>query len=110
MKKCLNCNKEITHNPENKYCNSDCFNEHKYNENVRKWFDGELSGHKSDFTVSSYVKKFLLEFNNYSCESCGFNKNSYLRTISRLESPHFCGICTNYREIHRIRSSRKILL
>lgn len=72
---CLNCGKEkrMNHSCANKYCSKLCQTEFHYNENIRAWKDGRLSGNKgvNSIQVSNFVKKYIEEKFNYRCVECG---------------------------------------
>ena len=90
---CLNCGKEITRR--NKYCSNSCQQEHYYRQYISRWLNGEESGTKSEDNVSNYVRRYLFEINNNSCQICGWNKvNEFTGTVP-LQIHHIDGDCLN---------------
>ena len=96
--KCLNCGKEFEHSSSsrNKFCSNKCQGEFKKNEKIKDWlknpekFNGSWS--------YGFIKKYLLEKNEYRCQKCGWGeKNIYTNTIP-LEIHHIDGDCTNNNE------------
>ena len=73
--KCKNCGKEIEYCPSStgKFCSLKCQSEWRYKEYIRKWKEGSENGVRESGQISSYVKKYMLEKTNCSCEICGCN-------------------------------------
>ena len=97
MKTCLNCGKELTkdlrHHP--KYCNHNCQNEYEYKEYIKKWLTKEETGIRGKNTISRYIRRYLFELNNNSCEKCGWNKINEFTGNVPLQIHHIDGNCMN---------------
>ena len=92
---CLNCGKEIS--KRNKFCNNVCQAEYYYKQYIEKWKTGEESGTISTDDISNYVRKYLFEIHNNSCEKCGWNEvNPYTGRVP-LQIHHLDGDCKNNR-------------
>ena len=71
---CLICFKRLDLSSR-KYCSHKCQFEHKYREYVRRWLNKEANGLKGE-SVSSYVRRYLLEVRGEKCERCGWNERN----------------------------------
>lgn len=97
---CQNCGKEFTHKPStfNKFCDNKCQQEYEYKNYIKRWKNNEENGSKGGCSVSRYVKRYLFEINNNSCQKCGWSEvNPYTNTIP-LHIHHIDGDCTNNKE------------
>lgn len=93
---CLNCGKEIT--PKHKYCDLNCQHEFEYKQYINNWKNGKESGLKGEYGVSSYIKRYLFNKYNSSCQCCGWNKrNEHTKNIP-LEIHHIDGNYLNNSE------------
>ena len=100
MKKyCLNCNKEITNAKKtSKYCCIECQKAYQQKEYIKYWKSGLKDGIRGEYQLSSYIRNYLLNKNNYKCELCGWGEtNPYTRTIP-LEIHHKDGNYLNNSE------------
>lgn len=96
MKKCLNCNKEISNR--NKYCSIYCQKEYEYKVYIEKWKRFEVIGLRGDYQISQHIRRYMFEKNNYSCSRCGWNEvNPYTKNIP-LEIDHIDGNYLNNKE------------
>lgn len=93
---CLNCNKPLGKG-QTKYCSNACQQEYQFKQRIKKWKNGELPGY-SGTNISPYVRKYMLEKNNYSCELCGWNKINPYSGNSPLQIHHKDGNYTNNTE------------
>ena len=73
--KCKNCGKEIEYSSTNggKFCSLKCQSEWRYRDYIQKWKEGKLDGIRGTEQISSYIKRYMLEKTNCSCEICGCN-------------------------------------
>ena len=98
--KCLFCGKELD-GTNVKFCSADCRDNYEkklYDEYIEKWERGEEEGHTPSFKIHRYVKRYLFEKNNNSCQNCGWGKiNEYSGNIP-LQIHHIDGDCTNNKE------------
>lgn len=97
MKRCLFCGKNIPNR--NKYCNNKCQAEYEYLLFVENWKIGNNSGTKGHWgQLSNYIRRYMLEKNQYKCSICGWGEvNPYTNTIP-LEIDHIDGDASNNRE------------
>ena len=93
---CLNCGKKLTKR-QTKYCSNTCQKEYEFQQRIIKWKNGQLSGY-SGTNISPYVRRYMLEKNNYSCEICGWNKINPFSGNSPLEVHHKDGNFMNNKE------------
>ena len=97
---CMMCGKEI-HNNNTTFCSNDCrkkFENKQYEEYIERWKNGEECGHTPCFKIHKYVRRYLFEKYNNSCQKCGWNKeNPYTNSVP-LQIHHIDGDCTNNSE------------
>ena len=67
---CLNCGKELTGRAK-KYCSNQCQMIYQRKEFIKRWKNGEETGLVGQYGLSDYIRKYLLEKNNYKCSLCG---------------------------------------
>ena len=75
---CMMCGKEI-HNNNTTFCSNDCrkkFENKQYEEYIERWKNGEECGHTPCFKIHKYVRRYLFEKYNNSCQKCGWNKEN----------------------------------
>jgi len=80
-KKCLNCNKEITHHK--KYCNNKCQNIFIRNSKVQDWLSGKDNGYniKSGYP-KGYIRTYLIQCANEQCTQCGWKeRNTFTKQV-----------------------------
>lgn len=98
MRKCLNCNKEIT-TKQNKFCNRACFNEYQYQRYISQWKNGEVDGGNDNWGgISKHIKRYLRNKYNNACCLCGWNKVSVYTNKVPLEIDHIDGNPMNHSE------------
>lgn len=89
--KCINCGNEISSNK--KYCNSQCYIEHKNKEKVKLWLEHpELF--TSEYTYG-FIKNYLMLIHKNKCEYCGWGETNKKTGKIPLEVHHIDGDCTN---------------
>ena len=81
----------------NKYCSSECASEHRYEENLRAWLEGRVSGARptQPDVVTDYVRRYLFEKNSYSCSSCGWSERHPVTNKIPLQIDHIDGNSRN---------------
>ena len=82
------------------FCNNHCQNEYRYQEYVKKWKNGEISGTTGNswIDVSVYIRRYLFEKYDNKCSECGWSKiNPYTGSLP-LEVEHIDGDATNNKE------------
>lgn len=72
-KTCLECGKPITR--KSIFCSATCYSEHLYKKYIEKWLLGLETGSQVTGNFCTYVKRYLLEINNYTCQTPGCNCN-----------------------------------
>lgn len=97
---CVICGKELD-GTKIMFCSTECrkeFEDKQYNEYIERWKKGEESGCTSSYKIHRYVKRYLLEKYNNSCQECGWSKvNEHTGTVP-LQIHHIDGDCTNNSE------------
>ena len=94
---CLHCHAELKERHQ-KYCSYRCQNEHKYNEYIRKWKNGDVSGITGEYGISKYIRQYLFKKYGNKCSRCGWHEvNSYTGKIP-LEIEHIDGNYMNNNE------------
>lgn len=93
---CKNCGKIISR--KRIFCSNACQGEWRYKEYVRLWKSGVNNGCGKDGSISNYLKRYLLEKNNYKCEICGCDWKNPKSGNSILEIHHIDGNCYNNSE------------
>lgn len=93
---CLNCGTKIY--SRNKYCNNKCKNEYLYKEYIKRWKCNLETGSKGSDDISNYVRRYMLEKNNNSCELCGWNTVNPYTGLVPLQIHHIDGDCKNNKE------------
>ena len=95
--KCLNCGKEPARSFY-KYCTNACQGEYQYQEKIRAWKAGEVSGLQSLGTVSSYVKRYLRKKFGDRCVLCGWNEINSKTGVVPVVADHIDGNWRNNAE------------
>jgi len=95
MKECLNCKKELNRR-QAKYCSNSCQGLYQSKQKVIKWLEGTIKGHTGrTYNVCAWLRRYLIEFAEYKCEKCGFNKTHPVDEKSILEINHIDGDASN---------------
>lgn len=93
---CLNCGNDAKN--KNKFCCINCRIEYEYNEYIKKWKNGEVSGNISFYHISRHLQKYLrLKYNN-SCSECGWSKINIHTNKVPLQVHHKDGNFKNNKE------------
>ena len=97
---CLNCGKEqpLKKNSRGKYCDNKCQQEHFYKINIEKWKNGELDGMRGKYSISAFIRRYMLEKSNYRCSKCGWHEINPTTGLSPLTIHHIDGDYTNNKE------------
>lgn len=97
---CLNCGCEINlyHSTSKKFCSHTCQNEYERRTYIIKWKNGEETGTKGKYDVSNYIRRYLFEKYNSSCQICGWNQVNPHSGNVPLQIHHIDGNCLNNRE------------
>lgn len=92
---CFNCGKET---PNEKYCSNECQKEHEYVQYISSWKEHKIDGSSAPYGVSRYIRRYLLEKYNNSCQCCGWNKENPFTHNIPLEIHHIDGNYKNNSE------------
>ena len=92
--KCLNCGTKTN----NKYCSKHCQNEYIHKEYIRDWENGKINGTKGMTDISSHIRRYLHEINNYKCELCGWGEINPISNKIPLHIHHKDGNCLNNKK------------
>jgi len=92
---CLNCEKEVINK---KYCSQKCKNEYEYNDRIKMWLSGSITGMKGKTSTSDWIKRYMIKKHGEKCMECGWDKiNPYTNNIP-IELEHIDGNFTNNKE------------
>lgn len=97
LKHCLYCDK-IIKNRQNIFCNNKCFQDFTKDEYIKKWKENENDEKYQTYQISSTIKKYLLEKNNYKCQKCGWGEKNVFTGRLPLEIHHVDGDHKNNKE------------
>jgi hypothetical protein len=96
---CLNCGGEITDlRKSTKFCGSHCQREYEYKQYILRWKSGECSGNRGVGQLSQFVRRYMLEKTNCSCEICGCNWVNPKSGRPIVEIHHIDGDANNSKE------------
>lgn len=95
--RCLSCSAELR-TPVQKFCSNDCQHEYQYQEYIRRWLAGEVSGNQdAGGVVSKYVRRWLVERDGEHCSECGWAERNPSTGIIPLHADHVDGDWKNTR-------------
>ena len=72
---CIQCGKEADQNKfsnRGKYCSHSCQQRFQYEDYVKKWQAGEVTGTSGQKNISRYVRKYVFEKFESKCCQCGW--------------------------------------
>lgn len=96
---CLYCNKKLTSaQRKNKYCSQECAVKAKRDEKIIAWLSGEDDGLRGKEQLSSTIRNYLLEKNNYKCELCDWGEVNSYTGKTPLEIHHIDGNYLNNKK------------
>ena len=93
MKKCKQCNEKL-YKKQNKFCNSACFQQHRYEYWIKCWLAGKETGRRGTIETSTIIKKYLCETRGNKCELCGWHEINKITKRVPIQLEHIDG---NYR-------------
>lgn len=98
IKLCLYCNKQITSDRHNIFCNRKCAANLRYKEYIDRWHCGLEDGLKGKYQISNYIRRYLKDKYNNKCSRCGWSEiNKYTGEVP-LEIEHIDGNYLNNNE------------
>ena len=93
--KCTYCGGEANNNL---FCKRKCLRDYNYLIYINKWKLELVDGRSGKYGLSSYIKRYLLEKYNYSCQVCGYNDTHPITGNPILDIHHIDGNCLNRKE------------
>jgi hypothetical protein len=103
MNSCLHCNSDLK-NQKSVYCSNRCQKDFEYEDYVRSWLDGRVSGkrgiHTSNF--SGHVVRYINEKYSHECARCHWSEVNLATGRSPLEIDHIDGNPENSNESNLI--------
>ena len=100
IKYCKYCGKKLDRG-HTIFCSNDCRNsylEEEYLKYIERWKNGDEPGHVPCLKIHQYVRRYLFEKNNNSCEMCGWSHEHPITHKIPLQIHHIDGDCTNNSE------------
>lgn len=97
---CEHCGSEfiLYQSSTGRFCSNKCQQDHRRKEYLDKWKNGEENGLVGEYSMSKFVRNYLLEKNNNRCQICGWGeRNQYTKKVP-LQIHHIDGNCTNNKE------------
>lgn len=95
-KTCKICGKTI--NSRSNFCSNTCFQEYKQQQQVENWRAGLILGTKGQSGVATFIRTYLKNKYNNSCQLCGWNEVHPITGNVPLQIHHIDGDCTNNKE------------
>lgn len=98
---CLNCGTSIIDkvSANRKFCSNICQSQYKEREYIERWKRGEESGSISHgYAVSRYIRNYLMEKYNNSCQMCGWGEINPFTSKVPLQIHHVDGDSLNCKE------------
>ena len=89
---CLVCNKKPKRS-RNKYCSNKCQIVFQYNEYIKNWKQGLVTGDRGVSTknISNHIKRYLSDRNGEQCSICRWSERHPLTNRVPLEIDHING-------------------
>ena len=98
-KGCLICGSPVVDLNKNIFCSRECWQKtykERCDSRIRKWQDGLYSGHCGrNHSIKPFVRKFILERENYKCSKCGFSGCNPISNKTILQINHINGDSSN---------------
>jgi hypothetical protein len=101
LKNCLNCDVLFKHgrNTLGLYCSNKCQQELAYKKNIQAWKAGTKPGWVGKTKkLAVWLRKFILERDNFACVKCTWNKRHNLDGLPLVEVNHIDGNAENCKE------------
>lgn len=99
MNSCIRCGKKPLRSFY-KYCSNKCQQTHQYDEYIKRWKLGLVSGTRgiNAKNISSYLRRYLLKKFGEKCSICGWNQKHPATGRVPLEVDHINGNADDNRE------------
>jgi HNH endonuclease len=91
---CLQCGKDSEQNKfsnRGKYCSQSCQNRYQYEQYVKSWLAGEVTGTSGQKGISRHVRRYVFEKYSSKCCQCGWCTPHPLDGRIPLEVDHIDG-------------------
>ncbi|MES2931040.1 MAG: HNH endonuclease [Patescibacteria group bacterium] len=100
VRKCKNCDKELTIRWQLKYCSNACQFQSQHATYIKEWKSGIKNGNVgiTSRIISAHLKKYFLEKYGQKCSQCGWNKRHPKSGNVPLEIDHKDGNSENNKE------------
>jgi len=98
---CKNCNRvtKLKKNSKGIFCESKCQQEYYYKEKIELWKEGKLLGFTGKTkALSSWLRRYMLEKYNNTCQKCGWNELHPVDKRALVEINHIDGNAENNNE------------
>ena len=98
---CIYCGKELNKFQkwnDRKYCSMTCKQQDAYNKYIEDWKTGNETGIVGKYDINPYIRRYLFEKYNSSCQLCGWNKINPVTYKIPLQIHHIDGNCLNNKE------------
>ena len=98
---CKNCTKELKKkkNGGGVYCSHKCHREYEYEQRIEQWKHGLLLGFTGKTkSINDWLRKYLLDKYNNSCQKCGWNELHPVDGKPLVEINHIDGNAENNKE------------
>jgi len=95
--KCIQCEIPLKKRSAIKFCSHKCHKKFTYDESIRKWKAGEISG-GTIYQISNFVRTYIKNKYNNKCARCGWNEIHPISKKSPLNIDHIDGNSDNNLE------------
>lgn len=96
---CEYCGKDLYNKQDGtRFCSRECQNKKEQEEYIARWKNGEETGIKGKYEISTRIRQYLLEKHNCKCEKCGWGEENPVTHKVPLQIHHIDGDCLNNKE------------
>jgi hypothetical protein len=94
--RCRLCSSRLR-NKRSVYCNNVCQQEYQYQQYIREWLGGKVSGHRNNRQkqLSVHIRRWIFERADAKCEKCGWCEVNLVSNNTPLQVDHIDGNCLN---------------
>ena len=72
--------------------------EYQYKAYIKNWKEGKETGIVGHYSISNYIRRYMLEKVGYKCEKCGWQGTNPITGKTTLEIHHIDGDYANNKE------------
>lgn len=94
---CQNCGRQLI-GKARKYCSDKCQSDFQYKRKIEEWKRGELAGMYASESLSSWLRKYLIEKYANKCSICGWCQVNSITGKVPIQVDHIDGDYTNNKE------------